>query len=70
LLLKEYDGNYRWIKGKYSNDKCITFNENLEAGEYYLIVMAEWREKHNREITVLLYSNNEFTQFDRVSYKP
>jgi hypothetical protein len=29
LLQKEYDGNYRWIDGEYSQNKTISFNHRL-----------------------------------------
>ena len=43
LLQKEYDGGYRWINGKYANQKHIIFEDNLDAGEYLLVIMVEWR---------------------------
>ena len=40
LAQKEYDGGLRWISGRYSNEKQIVFDEYLEPGDYYLIVMV------------------------------
>lgn len=48
MLQKEYDGGYRWISGKYCNQKHIVFEETLDAGEYLMVIMVEWREKYNR----------------------
>jgi hypothetical protein len=43
FLQKEYDGGYRWVGGRYSNQKHIIFEQHLEPGEYLLIIMVEWR---------------------------
>jgi hypothetical protein len=56
LLQKEYDGGFRWVAGRYNNQKHIIFEEKLEPGEYYLVIMVEWRDRHNKELTVVLYS--------------
>ena len=45
LLLKEPTGKgYRWIDGRYDNQKSLTINTDvLETGQYHLIIMPEWR---------------------------
>jgi len=54
LILKEYDGQFQWINGHYSNKKNITFKvENFAPGDYFLVIMPEWRENHNREISII-----------------
>jgi hypothetical protein len=35
----------------------------LEAGEYLLVVMAEWRDRHNKELMVVLHSDCDFLKF-------
>ena len=69
LIQKEYDGGFRWIQGKYAKQRHIIIDENLEAGEYYLIIMAEWVENQSRPLTVVLHSQSEFVRLERKAYR-
>jgi hypothetical protein len=42
LIAKDYDGSYRWIDGEYSNQKTISFNHFLDAGDYFIFFYPEW----------------------------
>ena len=46
LLQKEFDGDCRWIDGRYCNSKSINFSNKLEAGEYYILLLPEWKMSH------------------------
>ena len=70
LVEREYDGGMRWINGVYSNRKHITFEEVLDPGEYRLILMVEWRQQHNRELTVRLATDCSVAPFKREPCEP
>lgn len=53
LLQKEFDGDCRWIEGKYSAKKSINFNRHLEEGEYFIIVLPEWKA-HAYELSLIV----------------
>ena len=42
LLQKEFNGGYRWIDGRYDNQKSMTIETEFEIGEYYIVIMPEW----------------------------
>lgn len=70
LLYKEYDGNFAWIDGEYSNSKSINFSFNAKSGQYFLIVMPEWKPIHRHEINIIVGCDSdcfdiESEQFDR-----
>jgi hypothetical protein len=56
------------VAGRYDNRKHIVFEEVLDPGEYFLVITVEWRERYNKELTVLLYSDCEFLKFERRNY--
>lgn len=47
-----------WIDGFYSNKKSINFKLNARPGDYYLIVMPEWRQVHRHNISVIISSES------------
>jgi hypothetical protein len=57
LIQREFNG-YRWIEGKYSNSKSISLHSSLSQGEYYLLIMPEWKETQNFELTLLVWGNH------------
>lgn len=57
LVQREYNG-YRWIRGKYTNSKSNILSATLSPGEYYLIIMPEWKKSHNFELTLLIWANH------------
>lgn len=46
LVQREFDG-YRWIEGGYCNAKSVTLASSLSPGEYYLLIMPEWKQTQN-----------------------
>jgi hypothetical protein len=54
-------GGFRWVDGEYSNKKDISFQANLEPGNYYLLVYPEWvrQHKYQHEIYITVYSNED-----------
>ncbi len=57
LVQREYNG-YRWIDGNYTNNKSTVLSVSLAPGEYYLIIMPEWKTNHNYELTLLVWANH------------
>ena len=46
LLQKEInDDGFRWIDGRYDQQKSLTIDGELTAGEYYALVIPEWEGK-------------------------
>jgi hypothetical protein len=46
ILLKEQNNQgYRWIDGRYDNQKNMTVEGDFEAGEYYVFVLPEWEQR-------------------------
>ena len=43
-MMKDIDG-YRWIDGCYGKGKLVSLNCTLSEGEYYVIVMGDWKKK-------------------------
>jgi hypothetical protein len=58
LLQREFDGDCRWVDAKYSNSKSINFLRRLEAGEYYVVLLPEWRSSHCYELSLLAQSES------------
>ncbi len=57
LVQREFNG-YRWIEGRYSSAKSITLSASLAQGNYYLIIMPEWKQAQNFELTLLVWGNH------------
>lgn len=46
MLEKEIgDQGYRWIDGRYDNQKSMTIDCELKKGEYYLVIIPEWESR-------------------------
>lgn len=45
LLLREPNGELRWIDGAYSNGKSLAIERDLEAGVYSLLILPEWNSE-------------------------
>jgi hypothetical protein len=58
LVQREYNG-YRWIEGKYTNSKSTVLSASLAPGDYYLIIMPEWKKSQNFELNLLVWSNHQ-----------
>ena len=68
LLQKEVEGDVRWIGAGYSNKKTISFTKRLEAGEYYMVVMPEWKSSHCYELSLLVNSSTKGVSLSRREY--
>ena len=66
ILQKEYQEGFRWIDGKYAKTKSITIESDLEPGEYYVIVLPEWKFK-TYELTFILRTKVP-TRIERKNY--
>jgi len=56
LVQREFDGGCRWIMGKYSNHKSINLETVLTPGDYFLVVMPEWKDTHCHELHLFAHS--------------
>lgn len=55
LMQKEYNGGYRWIDGRYDNQKTLTIETELESGDYYLVILPEWGQR-SYDLTLIIRS--------------
>lgn len=62
VVMKDIDG-YRWISGAYEKKKVLNCNCVLNGGEYYLVVMGDWKKKVY-DVT-LNYQGNADIQLER-----
>lgn len=61
--MRENDG-YRWVAGKYCNNKVLSINCTLDPGTYFIVVMMDWADKpHDMH---LCYNGTSETVFERV----
>lgn len=65
LVMKEHRG-YRWIGAEYSNKKSMKITSNLNAGEYIIIILPEWRSAAYD--MNLVYLGNLKAELTRKSY--
>lgn len=56
LLVQREFGGYRWIEGSYSGGKTVVLATNLSPGEYYLLLMPEWKKTQNFELSLMAWS--------------
>ena len=66
LVMKEPTG-YRWVGAQYEKRKIVKIDRELEAGEYFVIVIPEWTIKPY-DLKLSLFSNTS-TVIERKSYE-
>lgn len=57
LLERQSSGDYRWINGKYSNNRILAIEGSLNKGKYHVLILPEWR-KTIHGFSLVLKTNN------------